>query len=518
MGIPFFFKSLLNKYKTCFFRKVDEQFKTNCSRLFLDYNCILHNAANTVMKNEKIYSLSSNEIEDLVIETSLIDTIHIIKKCNPKDLLYIAVDGLCPLSKIIQQRQRRFMSVWKNNLLAEYKEHWDRNNITPGTFFMKKFNLCIKSFADNLKVNFKVIISDSDEFGEGEHKIIEFIQNQARNNDRTIGETDIIYGLDADLILLSMTCTNNIILLRENSILYIDKLKHCLLEFHDMFENKGFIQDFIFICSLLGNDFLPNISYLKLKEDGITFLINEYKKIYNKYNSNIITPEGIDTHILHALINSLSVQEDELLGTIIKKYENQTIVFNDKNMNNRDKVLFQINNYPIINKNMYNLNENNWKEKYYYSLFNKKTGYEFIQDVCKSYIRGLNFIYGYYFKRAPIDYTFYYPYLYSPTLRDLSNYFDVINQDHNIVSKDEYIHLMGPKTQLMIVLPLTSLVRIDNIMYKFIMNLENECRHFYPDEFKISTFLKQYIWECYPVLPNINIHILSNASKMYNLL
>ncbi len=169
-----------------------------------------------------------------------------------------------------------------------------------------------------------------------------------------------------------------------------------------------------------------------------------------------------------------------------------------------------------INKNMYNLNESNWKEKYYYSLFNKRTGYEFIQDVCKSYIRGLNFIYGYYFKRIPVDYTFYYPYLYSPTFRDLSNYFEVISQDNNIVSKDEYIQLMGKKTQLMIVLPLSSMVKIDNVMYKYIINLENECRHFYPDEFKISTFLKQYIWECYPVLPDINIHTLSNASNASN--
>ena len=59
---------------------------------------------------------------------------------------------------MIQQKQRRF-----NN----DKKLWDTNAISPGTKFMDKLNLKLKE----IKYNFKIIISDSNEPGEGEHKL-----------------------------------------------------------------------------------------------------------------------------------------------------------------------------------------------------------------------------------------------------------------------------------------------------------------------------------------------------------
>ena len=56
-----------------------------------------------------------------------------IKECisltNVTDLIYIAIDGPCPRTKMEQQRQRRLKSS------QEYKI-WDTNQITPGTRFM----------------------------------------------------------------------------------------------------------------------------------------------------------------------------------------------------------------------------------------------------------------------------------------------------------------------------------------------------------------------------------------------
>ena len=84
----------------------------------------------------------------------------------------------------------------------------------------------------------KIIFSDSNVPGEGEHKIYNYIKNNIKNlNDKTLS----VYGLDADLIMLSMAIQqDNIFLLREavhfgkvntDELLYldIDSLKKYLL-------------------------------------------------------------------------------------------------------------------------------------------------------------------------------------------------------------------------------------------------------------------------------------------------
>jgi len=32
--------------------------------------------------------------------------------------------------------------------------------------------------------------------------------------------------------------------------------------------------------------------------------------------------------------------------------------------------------------------------------------------------------------------------------------------------------------------------------------------YLYPDEYQLSTFLKNYLWECSPILPNMNIKLV----------
>ena len=102
--------------------------------------------------------------------------------------MYIAIDVIPPKGKMKQQRMRRHKSVLEG-------KPWDTNAISPGTYFMNQLNHCLKSFTnDSVK---QIIISDSTERGEGEHKILQYI----KKNDI---QQSVIYGLDADLIMLSM--------------------------------------------------------------------------------------------------------------------------------------------------------------------------------------------------------------------------------------------------------------------------------------------------------------------------
>ena len=81
------------------------------------------------------------------------------------------------------------------------KHKWTTASITPGTVFMKTLNDEIyKEFTKESNFTKKIIISASDQPGEGEHKLFQYIRNNNFHKD----ETTIIYGLDADLIMLAL--------------------------------------------------------------------------------------------------------------------------------------------------------------------------------------------------------------------------------------------------------------------------------------------------------------------------
>ena len=135
----------------------------------------------------------------------------LIEYTQVTDLLYIAIDEN-KKGKMKQQQMRRHKSVLEG-------KPWDTNAISPGTYFMKKLNNSIREWIKEQN-NYKIIFSDSNERGEGEHKILQYIKE---NNIKT----SVIYGLDADLIMLSMVSGKKIFICsvkEQNIILKILKM------------------------------------------------------------------------------------------------------------------------------------------------------------------------------------------------------------------------------------------------------------------------------------------------------
>jgi 5'-3' exonuclease len=120
MGIPYYFYTLTKTYGNI----ITNTLPCNPDIYCLDFNGVIHPiCAEHITTTKKI-----NE-EDLIKD--LYNKVEKdIKKYDPKKTL-ICVDGIVPLAKMIQQRKRRYLTVYKNKI-DKKDVIWDTNSITPG--------------------------------------------------------------------------------------------------------------------------------------------------------------------------------------------------------------------------------------------------------------------------------------------------------------------------------------------------------------------------------------------------
>ena len=488
MGIPFYFRKLILTFGNQIVKRI--KLMEECDSLYLDFNSMIHQHAHEVItKNPQI-----EEIEEYypLVANALID--GIINICNivrPRKRLYIAIDGMCPRAKMQQQRKRRYMTIWRNRQDPAFKATaWDSNVITPGTDFMAFLDGALEDFitVNKTRLGFEIVLSKSSDPGEGEHKMFQVMEE---------GEDAVIYGLDADLIMLSMISPNhkNIRLLREQSAFGTsgtsNKTSFSFLDIYQLrtllFQEYSVpICDYVMLCVLLGNDFLPPLSYLSMRGNGVEHLIEAYKQA----NATIIQENGdLDFKTLANIFTILAKNEDERMASACELY--YTLKPQQKS----------IDCYPQYSKCKCIINPNidpNWRDLYYKDIVKGDKN-----NACYEYVRGLEWVFRYYFTKDAST-TWYYPYSYSPSIKDLQY------QSLYVPELEPDMSGLDPKLQLLLVLPPQSV----NIMrpksfQSFVTALGKGTTHLYPIDFNISTFLKTYLWECCPVLPNIDVEYIS---------
>ena len=138
-------------------------------------------------------------------------------------------------------------------------------------------------FLKNKSYPIKTIFSDSSEHGEGEHKIMQYLKLNSNN------DINIVLGLDADLIMLSMIKNNHIYLLRERTEYNIEGLEseYVYLDINSLkkylvkdikkdfihLPNQSIINDYIFLCFFIGNDFIHNSPCIYIRYGGLDNLL-----------------------------------------------------------------------------------------------------------------------------------------------------------------------------------------------------------------------------------------------------
>jgi len=111
-----------------------------------------------------------------------------------------------------------------------HKSHYNKKHCSPNKYkntlscidhdiLLKIANIFNKFYNANNSNADKIIMDDSDIAGEGEHKIMYYLKNKGNNDN-----INIVYGLDADLIHLSLIRENKIYLLRERTEYNFEKI------------------------------------------------------------------------------------------------------------------------------------------------------------------------------------------------------------------------------------------------------------------------------------------------------
>jgi len=531
MGIPSYFSYLVKNHPTIIKKFTPQLFPIH--NLYLDCNSIIYDIYHTTSwdnLNEHI----TVQIITLVI-AKIEEYISIIK---PTNTVIIAFDGVAPVAKLEQQRSRRYKSWYQNNMSKHIfkqtkADPWNTTEITPGTIFMNKLNIRISEhFTSQLITKYcvnDIIVSGSNKVGEGEYKLFEYIRKEPLKHEH---ETTVIYGLDADLIMLSINhipICPNIYLFREtpsfiqsidsslepnaNYFLDIPELSNTII---DLMNNervlsatvkRNKVYDYIFMCFFLGNDFLPHFPAINIRTGGIDKMINAYKATIGTTDENLTDGRQIFWNNVRILVEFLANNEQDFINTEHQLRTKKELYKMADTTPQEKHNKFELT--PVYNREVekyINPKTAYWQSRYYRAMFAIQNDDDNRQKqaVAVNYLQGLEWNMKYYTSNCP-DWRWKYNYHYPPLLQDLIKYIPIFNTTYFPL---EIYNPVSDMVQLCYVLPPASLHLLPtHIHTKLIRNYN----HWYKGNWEFVWAYCRYFWECHVQMEDININELESV-------
>jgi 5'-3' exonuclease len=437
MGIPSYFSYVLKNHN----RIIKRLAQVKCNELYIDANSIIYDTIHesTLNINEDVY----NRI------------MSIINKLNPQ-FTYVAFDGVVPLAKMKQQKQRRYKS-WVTKQILNTEDSWNTNMITPGTTFMNELDAYLKDKFNLSHPN--IIFSGTYESGEGEHKIMDYLRTNI--SDKNV----MIYGLDADLImlgLLNIQHNPNTYLYRETKhfsyLPQIDPKEYYTFDLNEManeisemlyLDKQPAIENYCFMCFLFGNDFMPHFPSLNIRNSGIPYLL----EVFRTLNLNLVNGSTINWSNFKRLCSELLLTEHARIIENVKW--KQQLKFTVLTKEDELKIL------PIkdMEREIY---ISQHIDKYYTLFFGQDE-----QKPCINYLKMLEWTWSYYNGHCKDNYLCY-EFQLAPLFSSIINYIPCFDEEL-VVNGD--LSVPTPITQLLYVLPYSDYelipINTDNIVKKF---------------------------------------------------
>jgi 5'-3' exoribonuclease 1 len=554
MGIPSYFSYIVKNHPKIIKKYLKDVLKVD--NLYLDCNSIIYDAYGKMTFDPKSNGMGES-IGLTIIQQVIAKIEYYISIVEPQKTVIIAFDGVAPVAKLEQQRQRRYKSWYQNDISRQIFKKvetnsnnnvWNTAAITPGTIFMSELNSLVQEYfskeryLNNNPLN--ILVSGSNEAGEGEHKLFDYIR---KNPEKHSQETSVIYGLDADLIMLSINhlpISPNIYLFREtphfiqsidsslepeaNYFLDIPELTNAIIGYMNsnqlddsektnskspMAYNK--VYDYIFICFFLGNDFLPHFPAINIRTGGTDKMLNAYRATINP-DENLTDGKTINWGNVRKLISFLAKQEDQFIIAEHKlrdRGENNSRHFS-KNANKttlQDDEFKKFELTPTTDRELekyINPFKPNWQQRYYRGLLGIRsdTTGQITKNVSINYLQGLEWTMKYY-TTGCADWRWQYKYSYPPLLQDLIKHVPLFPTEF---VADKPFNPVTEIVQLCYVLPKNSL----NLLPKNLGQvLQKNYKDWYRADCDFVWAYCRYFWESHVQMNEIDIAELEHFLK-----
>ncbi|XP_047982692.1 5'-3' exoribonuclease 3-like isoform X2 [Salvia hispanica] len=441
----------------------------------------------------------------------------------------------------------------------------DSNLITPGTGFMESLSSALQYYV-HLRINndpgwkgVKVILSDATVPGEGEHKVMSYIRLQRNLPGFDPNTRHCLYGLDADLIMLALaTHEVHFSVLREDvrrpppdskdhkahnmkkaagktylepkevpsqylediiskqkfQFLNVWVLRDYLAESLRVpdptvkFDLERLIDDFVFMCLFVGNDFLPHVPSLEISEGAIDLLMSVYKKEFVRMGGYLTNATEVNLKGVEHFVQTLGSHEN----AIFKKRQQEQLNWEHRARRFPAKSNLQSDATFVADK--VNLGEDGWKERYYTEKFEAQSDDDretVKKDAVLKYVEGICWVMHYYYQGV-CSWQWFYPYHYAPfgsDFRDLDQ-LDI----HFELGKP-----FKPFDQLMGVLPAASAGALPLCYRKLMTDQASPILDLYPTEFDLDLNGRKQAWKAICKLPFIDeARLLSEIAKVENTL
>jgi len=528
---------------------------TPVDNFYLDMNGIIHPCTHGNREDDVTIL---NEMEMFKKIFGYVD--RLVKLVKPRNVLYLAVDGVAPRAKMNQQRSRRFRSgkeaealaaelLARKGALPDRGTVFDSNCITPGTDFMLKLNMALDkwvAFKQQTDPAWKdgpeVIISGPDVPGEGEHKVMDYLREIQDG-----GKTDlhhVLYGLDADLIMLGLvTHEKKFTLLREKmsvvmsgrrkgskkkdmmdyqpndfELLELDALRTMFqIQFRKLadtfpdYDAERIIDDFVFMCILVGNDFLPHIPHLEIDGGALNLMMSTYVDCLPKWGGYMTKKEKISAPRMEEFMFVLAGYEEEHFrrrsfdesepGFALEVDESEFY----GSLYKRKKTPAKAKLNPAKENTAEGGEVKSYRDFYYKSKVSfPPNDLRSRRQHVRDYLEGVHWVLNYYHNGCQ-SWNWFFPYFYAPLSTDFVNLSEFYtNKEEEFISfpfeKDIPIDSLA---QLLSVLPPSSADLLPKPFAELMLDPNSPIAEFYPKDFQTDANGKRQSWEAIVKIPFI---------------
>lgn len=417
------------------------------------------------------------------------------------------------------------------------------------------------------------------------------------------GLTHVLYGLDADLIMLGLASHEpKFMLLREKmSVVMAGRGRHKHRKKKDMLEYtrddfellelralremftiqfrkfadsgrlnveydvRRVIDDFIFMCMFVGNDFLPHVPHLEIDNGALSLMLNNYIDLLPEWggyltNKGAIHPGRLEQFFYHLAVfeeehfrrrayeenepgwglgTENELEKDDFYGVwygssktpSMAKEANQKMVVEtnvfESEMANDDQTSPEIRALDDTIKSKVEKKfkkvhprdaSRSYREFYYESKLNisplptlRGEAQRDRRAVTRDYLEGLHWNLNYYHNGC-CSWAWYYPHLYAPLSTDMANLHEFYG-DEVIDVKDndgfrefnfEQTEPFPPLAQLLSVLPSASASLLPPVLGELMIEPSSPLAPYYPKDFDSDPNGKRQPWEAVVKIPFID--------------